>query len=45
VKAENGLFKIKIENKTYPRTGYAYLDLVKLGIVSTELIYWGEFYE
>jgi hypothetical protein len=37
VKAENGLFKIEIENKTYPHSGYAYLDLAKLKIVRAEL--------
>lgn len=39
VKTENGLFKIEIENKTYPHTGYAYLDLSKLKIIRTELNY------
>jgi hypothetical protein len=39
VHAENGLFKIEIENQTYPHTGYAYLDLNKLEIVRTELSY------
>ena len=37
VKAENGLFRIEINNKTYPHSGYAYLDLAKLEITHTEL--------
>jgi hypothetical protein len=37
VKAENGLFRIEIKNKTYPHSGYAYLDLAKLEITHTEL--------
>ena len=37
VKTENGLFKIEIENNTYPHSGYAYLDLTKLEIVWTEV--------
>ena len=39
VKTENGLFKIEIENNTYPHSGYAYLDLKKMEIVRTELNY------
>jgi hypothetical protein len=38
VKTEDGLFKIKIENMTYPHSGYAYLDLAKLEIVRTKII-------
>jgi hypothetical protein len=30
MQTESGLFKIEIENKTYPHSGYAYLDLTKL---------------
>jgi hypothetical protein len=37
ISAEGGLFKIEIENMTYPHSGYAYLDLEKLEIVRTEL--------
>jgi hypothetical protein len=37
VQTENGLFKIESENKTYPHSGYAYLDLTTLEIVRTEL--------
>ena len=36
--AENGLIRIEIENITYPHSGYAYLDLAKLGITYTEVI-------
>jgi hypothetical protein len=38
LKAENGLFKVEIENETYPHSGYAYLDLAELKIVRTEII-------
>jgi hypothetical protein len=34
IKAEKGLFKIEIENMTYPHSGYAYLDLAKMGEIS-----------
>jgi hypothetical protein len=37
INADGGLFKIEIENMTYPHSGYAYLDLGKLEIVRTEL--------
>ncbi|MDR3341220.1 MAG: hypothetical protein LBT14_00255 [Treponema sp.] len=33
VQIENGLFTIEIKNKTYPHSGYAYLDLTTLEIV------------
>jgi hypothetical protein len=35
VKAENGLFRLEIENQTYPHRGYAFLDLKDLKIVKT----------
>ena len=37
VEAENGMFRIEIENNTYPHSGYAYLDLKNIEIVRTEL--------
>ena len=33
VKAENGLFRIEIENLTYPHSGWVYLDLEKMELV------------
>ena len=33
---ENDLFKIEIENQTYPHTGYVYLDLEKVEIAGAE---------
>ena len=38
VKAENGLFKIEIENRTYPHSGYVYLDLARFNIVNAEWV-------
>jgi len=38
IKAENGLFKIEIENITYPHSGYAFLDLTKFKITHTDII-------
>ena len=33
VKAENGLFRIEIENNTYPHTGWVYLDLERMEVM------------
>jgi len=38
VRAENGLFKIEIENNTYPHSGWAYLDITKMEVVGVEYI-------
>ena len=40
VNTENSLFKIEIENNTYPHSGYAYLDLNKMEVVGD----WWNFY-
>jgi len=38
VDTQDGLIRIKIENITYPHSGYAYLDLEKLEVTHTEII-------
>ena len=39
IKAENGLFRIDIENNTYPHSGYVYLEPNKMEVIQTKLRY------